>query len=154
MGPEARKVEMFGGHTQIRKIVDNREIKARWECCTQNVEKTKARTWGENTWNCTRHGEPLLEKTTGQAGGEEGRQGEVSTRRAHVRHVQRSHSSGQRRERYQPHRHPVEILSSKGLWRCWAAGVKTECNVWNCGIYIPLLIQRWLQRRQGQKFAT
>ena len=61
-------------------------------------------------------------KRPGETGVEEvrpqetqGRQGEVSTGGAHVRHVQRSHSSGQPRQRYGPYIHPAENLCCKGL---------------------------------------
>ena len=60
-------------------------------------------------------------KTRGEAGGEEvrpretqGRQGEVSDEGAHVRYVQRSHSSGQRRQRYRPHDTLLRTCSAKG----------------------------------------
>ena len=49
--PERRRVGMPVGHTRVRKTVDDGEVEASWECYTQHVGRTKARTWIENTWN-------------------------------------------------------------------------------------------------------
>ena len=51
VGPEAKRVGAFGGHTRVSKRVDDGEVEACWVCCTQHVGRTKARTWVENTWN-------------------------------------------------------------------------------------------------------
>ena len=50
VGPEARRVAMLGVHRQVTKPVDDGEVDACWECCTQHVGRTKARTWVENIW--------------------------------------------------------------------------------------------------------
>ena len=42
VGPEARRVEMLGGHTRVSKSVDNGEVEVE--------ELRKARTWVD-TWN-------------------------------------------------------------------------------------------------------
>ena len=45
VGPEPRGVGMLVGHTRVSKSVDDGEVKACWECCTQHVGRTEARTW-------------------------------------------------------------------------------------------------------------
>ena len=37
VGPEARRVEMLGGHTRGSKSVDEGELQVCWVCCIQNV---------------------------------------------------------------------------------------------------------------------
>ena len=69
----------------------------------------------------------------------QGGQGEVSAGGAYVRHVQRSHSNGQRRQRYRPHRHPAENLCCKGLRRHRIAGDRKGRNFRNFVIWIPRL---------------
>ena len=56
---------------------------------------------------------------------------------AHVRQVQRSHSSGQRRQRYRPHRHPAGNLCCKGLWRHRIAGDQRGRNFRIFCIWVP-----------------
>ena len=51
VGPEARRVGILGGHTQVRKSIDDGEVKACWERCTQDVGRTNARTWVESIWS-------------------------------------------------------------------------------------------------------
>ena len=45
VGPEARRRGMLGGHTRVSESVDDRKVEAWWECRTQHVGRTKARTW-------------------------------------------------------------------------------------------------------------
>ena len=94
---------MLGGHTRVSKSIDDREVKAWWVCRTQDVGRTKAKTWVESTWNRVKGGGHLLGKSDGVSGWRgsppertQGRQGEVSAGGGLVRHVQRSHSSGLR----------------------------------------------------------
>ena len=56
---------MLGGHTQVSKSVDDGEVEAWWECRTQHVGRTKARTWVENTWTAARARFRLEELTFG-----------------------------------------------------------------------------------------
>ena len=44
VGPEARRAEMFGGHTRVSNSVDDREVEAYCECCTQHIGRIKSRT--------------------------------------------------------------------------------------------------------------
>ena len=48
---EARRVGMLGEHTQVSKSIDDGEVKACWERCTQHVGRTNARTWVESIWD-------------------------------------------------------------------------------------------------------
>ena len=102
--PKARKVGMLGGHTRVSKSADDGEVEACWECCAPNTPEGWRQEPGLKTPGTEREAEGICsEKATREAGGEEGRphktqgrQGEVSIGQAYVRHVQRSHSSGQR----------------------------------------------------------
>ena len=51
VGPEARRVGMLGGHTRVSQSVDDEEVEACWERCTQHIGRTKARNWIKNTWD-------------------------------------------------------------------------------------------------------
>ena len=69
MGPEAKRVEMLGGHTRVSESVDIGEVEAWWECCTQYVGRAKARTWVD-TWNWAKAEGIFSGKATGEAGDE------------------------------------------------------------------------------------
>ena len=104
--PETTRGGMLGRHTRVSKSIDEGEVEAWWECRTQRVGRTKEKTCVENTWTWNRakgvgH---FLGKSDGRSG-QSGRPSacntrppeEVSAGGARVGHVQRSHSSGQRR---------------------------------------------------------
>ena len=93
-GPEARRGEMLGEHTRVCKSDDGEVENKGKNLSRKHVDKElseRRRAFARN-------------KATGEAGGEAGRphetqgcQGEVSVGGVHLRHVQRSYSSGQRR---------------------------------------------------------
>ena len=48
--PEARRAGVLGGHTRVSKNIEDGEVEAWWECCTQHLGRMKANTWLD-TWN-------------------------------------------------------------------------------------------------------